>query len=187
MKWIALAFVSIFFYEVQAQKVCLLLLENSIKMKDDTLYFKFKIQNNSVDTIVFYNLNYLDNGFTIFNDPLLKTKKIIPRLLVDIFNENNQLPRAIRTRTGPKDFLEFSSIIDKYYIFKPNETREYDVALDVWPISLQKGEHKIQLRFFSNSYYDKSFRKAQKTDISLRNSVLFKGILRSNMITYTVN
>jgi hypothetical protein len=46
MIWIALAFVSIFFYEVQAQNACLHLMENSIKMKNDTLYFKCKIQNN---------------------------------------------------------------------------------------------------------------------------------------------
>lgn len=191
MKWIVLAFVSIFFCEVQAQSVCLHLLEKSIEVKDDTLYFKFKIQNNGTETLVFYNLNSPENGMSFFTDS--KLKKGIPGLLVDVMNANNELPSKMRTQTmpfgGPEMLLDSMewSLIDKYHIIKPNETKEYDVALDIWPIYLQKGIHKIQLRYYSNNYYNKSFRKAQKTDIYLKNSIMFKGILRSNIIMYTVN
>lgn len=191
MKWIVLAFVSIFFCEVQAQSVCLHLLEKSIEVKDDTLYFKFKIQNNGTETLVFYNLNSPENGMSFFTDS--KLKKGIPGLLVDVMNANNELPSKMRTQTmpfgGPEMLLDSMewSLIDKYHIIKPNETKEYDVALDIWPIYLQKGIHKIQLRYYSNNYYNKSFRKAQKTDIYLKNSNMFKGILRSNIIMYTVN
>lgn len=191
MKWIVLAFVSIFFCEVQAQSVCLHLLEKSIEVKDDTLYFKFKIQNNGTETLVFYNLNSPENGMSFFTDS--KLKKGIPGLLVDVMNANNELPSIMRTQTmpfgGPEMLLDSMewSLIDKYHIIKPNETKEYDVALDIWPIYLQKGIHKIQLRYYSNNYYNKSFRKAQKTDIYLKNSIMFKGILRSNIIMYTVN
>lgn len=191
MKWIVLAFVSIFFCEVQAQSVCLHLLEKSIEVKDDTLYFKFKIQNNGTETLVFYNLNSPENGMSFFTDS--KLKKGIPGLLVDVMNANNELPSKMRTQTmpfgGPEMLLDSMewSLIDKYHIIKPNETKEYDVALDIWPIYLQKGIHKIQLRYYSNNYYNKSFRKAQKTDFYLKNSIMFKGILRSNIIMYTVN
>lgn len=200
MKWIALAFISVFFYQVQAQSVCLQLLENSVEIKDDTLYFKFKIQNNGTETLVFYNLNSPANGESFFTDS--KLKKGMPCLLVDVMNANNELPSKIRARTAPfmgPSMLEDSidrplridsmdcSLTDKYHIIKPNETKEYDVALDIWPIYLQKGIHKIQLRYYSNNFYNKSFRKAQKTDTNLKNSIMFKGILRSNIIIYTVN
>lgn len=199
MKWIALAFVSIFFYQVQAQSVCLQLLEKNIEVKDDTLYFKFKIQNNGTESLVFYNLNNPDNGTSFLTDSALKTG--IPGLLVDVMNANNELPSKIRATTDPfmgpsilKDSIDRPlkidsmdcSLTDKYHIIKPNETKEYEVALDIWPIYLQKGIHKIQLRYYSNNYYNKSFRKAQKTDINLKNSIMFKGILRSNIIIYTV-
>lgn len=185
MKWIVLAFVSILFYEVQAQSVCLHLLENSIKMKNDTLFFKFKIQNNGTETLVFYNLNYTENGTSFFIDSALK--KGIPGLLVDVMNANNELPSIIRTRTMPLELLKNLSLRDKYHIIKPNTTKEYDVALDIWPIYLQKGVHKIQLRYYSNNCYVNYFKKAKKTDINLKNSIMFKGIIRSNIITYTVN
>ena len=199
MKWIALAFVSLFFYQVQAQSVCLQLLENSLEIKNDTLYFKFKIQNNGTESLVFYNLNSPENGDSFLTDS--KLNKGIPGLLVDVMNTNNELPSKIRARTAPYTaplILEDSidrplkidsmdcSLTDKYHIIKPNETKEYDIALDIWPIYWQKGIHKIQLRYYSNNYYNKSFRKAQKTDVNLKNSILFKGILRTNMITYDV-
>jgi len=200
MKWIALAFLSIFFYEVQAQSVCLQLFENSVEIKADTLYFKFKIQNNGTETLVFYNLNSPANGMSFFTDS--KLKKGMPCLLVDVMNANNELPSKMRVTTAPfrgpsmlKDSIDRPlkidsmdcSLTDKYHIIKPNETKEYDIALDIWPIYLQKGIHKIQLRYYSNNFFNKSFRKAQKTDINLKNSMMFKGILRSNIIIYTVN
>src|SRR5665647_340718 len=99
MKWIALAFLSIFFYEVQAQSVCLQLFENSVEIKADTLYFKFKIQNNGTETLVFYNLNSPANGTSFFTDS--KLKKGMPCLLVDVMNANNELPSKMRVTTAP--------------------------------------------------------------------------------------
>ncbi|HEY5507821.1 MAG TPA: hypothetical protein VIK29_04050 [Paludibacter sp.] len=136
MKRIALAFVSIFFCEVQAQSVCLQLLEKNIEVKDETLYFKFKIQNNGTESLVFYNLNSPDNGTSFCTDS--KLKKWRPCLLVDVMNANNELPSKIRVTTAPfmgpsmlKDSIDRSlkidsmdcSFTDKYHIIKPNETK----------------------------------------------------------------
>ncbi|MDD4922206.1 MAG: hypothetical protein PHS30_06985 [Bacteroidales bacterium] len=191
MKWIALAFVSLFSCNVQAQNLCLHLLESSIELRADTLYFKFRIQNNGTETWALHNLHCADFGWIYLTDKRLREWR--PSLLVDVMDANNVLPSKIRSRTlpfrgpGEIDSTDYSSCFDgKFCILRPNEVKEYNATLCIWPINIQKGIHKIQLRYFSNNYYKKTFRKAKKTDINLANSMMYKGILRSNIITYVV-
>lgn len=183
MNWIVL-FTNMVLIQVQAQNVSLLFIEKSIQIKNDTLYFNVRVQNNSADILVFYNLNYVGNGNVNLTDS--KLKKAMPSLLVDIFDENNELPSIIRARTGPKDFSKYLSVIGKNHIIKPSESVVYNIALDLWPINLKKGTYKMQLRYFSNCYFNKSFKKSIKTDPGLNHSILFKGILRSNICLVSV-
>lgn len=180
MKWITFTF-SFIMVLIQScgQNVSLNVLQNSIQTKMDTLFFTFKIQNNSTDTLVFYNLNVPEYGCKIMTDSLLQKRQ--PGLLVDILNENNELPSVIKARTGRTDFSQYS--VNEYQILKPKEYKEYHIALDLWPINLKKGYYKLQIRYYSNNYYWKSFIQAKKIDPKLNSSMLFKGLLKSNFVS----
>jgi hypothetical protein len=184
MKWIILI-TNMIFIQIHTQNVSLYILENSINLKDDTLYFRFRIQNNDKNSLVFYNLNLAENGCIIFTDSILQKRQ--PGLLVDMLNEKNELPSVIRARMGHIDFSKYDSAFNKYHFIRPNETLEYNIALDIWPSNLKKGEYKLQLKYYSNNFYHKNFIEAKKTDPKLKNSIMFKGILRSNIVSITVD
>jgi hypothetical protein len=182
MKWIILI-ANILFIQMHTQNVSLYILEKNINISKDTLYLKFKIKNNSSETLVFYNLDVAENGSALFSDSVLQKRQ--PGLLVDVLNENNELPSVIRARTGPIDLSQCT--INEYHILKPNESKEYNVVLDLWPINLKKGIYKLQLRYYSNNFYYENYIEAKKTDTNLKYSVMYKGILRSNIVPLIVD
>ncbi len=184
MKWIILTLnINMVLIQTCAQNVNLYVIQNSIHIKKDTIYLSFKIQNTETETLVFYNLNVPENGCTHLTDSLLQKRQ--PSLLVDILNENNELPCIIKARSGRKDHSQYA--INEYHILKPNECKEYQIALDLWPINLKKGCYKLQLKYYSNNYYYSSFIQAKKTDPNLNGSSMFKGIVMSNFVPITID
>jgi hypothetical protein len=182
MEWLLLI-TNIFFIPIQAQNVSLCIIENTVNISEDTLCFKFKIKNNNSKTLVFYNLDVAENGCILFTDSVLQKRQ--PGLLVNVFNENDELPSVVRARTGRIDLSECA--INEYHILKPHESKEYDVVLDLWPINLKKGTYKLQLKYYSNDFYNNSIKEAKKTNPELKYSVMFKGILRSNIVSLIVD
>lgn len=173
--------------QVQAQNVSLSIVDNSISIKDDSLYFKVRIQNNSNSKLVFYNLYY--PCINIMPDDSL-VNKTLPCLLVDILDKKNAFPKKYEQSIGGEidDFLnDFERLgIDKYNILKPNEIKEYNVTLDIWPIDLRRGRYKLQLKYFSNDYYKEDFEAKNKKDPDLKNSIMFNGILKSNIYSFSI-
>ncbi|NOU45788.1 MAG: hypothetical protein HOO86_01855 [Bacteroidales bacterium] len=170
------------YIQSQDQELSLMIKANDIHVKNDTLYLKYDLYNKSKDKLVFYNINCAEFASERLTDSLLKIRT--PLILINVYNDTKQLPDKIRSRTGPKDFSKYLTIINQYTIVGANEKMEFDIAVDVWPINLKKGKYKIQLKYYSNNYYDRSFNEANKTDNRIKNSLMFKGILKSNICTF---
>lgn len=187
MRWI-LIFASLFFCQLHAQNVTLSLVENSIKLNNDSLYFKYKIHNNSSSTLTFYNVRLFNIEISMPSQ-FRNIKKKLPGLLVKIIDKNNKLPNKITLSTARLSHYEKSidkSSYNKYVILKPNESIGYDYLLYIGNIgSMVEGKYKLQLEYFSNNYYKYKFQKAKQRDKRLKNSVMFSDTINSNICSFT--
>ncbi|HEY5588335.1 MAG TPA: hypothetical protein VIK86_05190 [Candidatus Paceibacterota bacterium] len=186
MKWITLI-VCLFFFQSQAQHLHLSIVENSIRVKNDSLYFKYKFQNNSDSTLVLYNTRHvwLDAAWIEKINLHADSYKItpLPCVLIDIYNHNNELPKLYFPPTRHNSRQPVYDI-GKYIVFKPKESKEYEYTQALWPSRFNKGEYKLQLVYFSNKYYKYKFINAKKKDKRLKNSVMFRGVIKSNNVKF---
>jgi len=187
MKWLTIA-VCLMFSQLQAQNLKLSLVENSVSVIKDSLHFKYKFQNTSNLTLTIYNAHFgnIDMfGIDTINNFKNNSLKItpLPRLLIDIYNSKNELPKLTFLPTNHKISDNIYNA-DKYIILKPNESREYKFSQSISQRGLLKGEYKLQLVYFSNSYYKYKFLNAKKKDNRLKNSILFTGVIKSNMVKF---
>jgi len=167
-----------------AQKVSLRLIGNSIKVSNDTLCFKLKLYNRDSIPLAFYNL-YTNPDFNM--KWLADVNRIMPGLLVSVYDKSGKLPKKIRAQTGSID-TTWSRGLDAYNVIRPNESIDIDCVECLWPINLKKGRYKLQIKYLSNkSYYKEDFLKEKKVKPNLINCKMFIGVLKSNseMFYYT--
>ena len=100
-------------------------------------------------------------------------------------NKFNKLPRKMSSKMGGEILLDVQ--YDKFYIFKPYESKEYNVVIDYSPIYLKKRTYKLQLKYYSNDYYKKDFEKMKNLDAEMKNYILYKGIIKSNIVSIRIN
>lgn len=182
MRWLCVL-ASMTFFHSNAQNICLHIMENSIKMENDSLKFKMTLSNDYSDSYVMYNLNYPSIDHNSINAIL---DRAMPRLLIGIIDENNELPKKISASTAPIDYNSMSLIINKYQIVNANCIDSINVVVSLKSIELTKGFYRLQVRYFSNNYYKKELLKARKIDSRLKNSKLFKGVLKSNICSFAI-
>lgn len=187
MKWLTIA-VCLMFSQLQAQDLKLSLVENSVSVIKDSLHFKYKFQNTSNLTLTIYNGKFgnidmfgIDTINKLENEGLKITP--LPRLLIDIYNSKNKLPKLTFLPTSHKLSQNIYNM-GKYIILKPKESREFSFSQSISQRGLIKGEYKLQLVYFSNSYYKYKFLNAKKKDNRLKNSILFTGVIKSNTIKF---
>lgn len=189
MKWITFI-ACLFFLQANAQQLHLFIVENSVKVKDDSVYFKYKFQNNSNSTLVLYNTRHgwLDAAGIEKINLQADSYKItpLPCVLIDIYNHNNELPKLYFPSTGHNSRQPVYDI-GKYIVFKSNESKEYKFTQALWPSRFNKGEYKLQLVYFSNKYYKYQFLNAKKKDNRLKKSVMFMGVVKSNIVKFHYN
>jgi hypothetical protein len=187
IRWLII-FMCIGSAKMSAQKVSLRLVGNSIKVSNDTLYFKLKLYNRDSVPFAFYNLYTtpgIDSDTKRFDNENIVS--IIPWLLVSVYDKSGKLPKKIRAQTGSID-TTWSRGLDAYNVIRPNESIDIDCVECLWPINLKKGRYKLQIKYLSNkSYYKEDFLKEKKVKPNLINCKMFIGVLKSNseMFYYT--
>lgn len=168
---------------LNAQKVELHIVDKSISVRNDTLYFKYIITNNSTSHLCFYNLGC--SGIDASGiKRIFALKGAMPRVLVDIFDEKGKLPQKIRNENVGCLSLNIRPTWDIYYLIKPRESKEVNAALGLWPMYPHKGKYKLQIHYFSNSYYKEDYAKSMMRDSALKYSKLFYGVLSSNFCEF---
>jgi len=166
--------------KIFSQNVSLVIVENSIKVCNDSLYFKLRLHNLDSVPFAFYNL-YLSPGFNFITGfEEVNKDSIMPSLLVNVYDKTGKLPKKLRVHTGPIDTTG-SWAWETYNIIKPNESLDIDCKLYLWHINLKKGRYKLQIQYLSNEiYYKEDFLNEKQRKPTLINCRMFEGILKSN-------
>lgn len=186
MKLIAIV-VCLMFSQLQAQVLHLSLLDKSVIVKNDSLHFKYRFQNTSDLTLVLYNAKFGDFDMFGIDNIISANRKIgitpLPRLLIDIYNRENKLPKLIFQTLNHEISINIYNA-GKYILLKPNESLEYDFTISLFHHGLITGEYKLQLVYFSNSYYESYFLNAKKKYNNLKNTLMFKDVVKSNKVQF---
>jgi len=202
MKKLLLLIFGLFTLHLSAQKIELTIVPNSVKVKNDSLYFKYKIQNNSDTVFVLYNIGII--GIELDDSADITIPFRVPRLSALISDKNGDLPSVLwvshisymNPRDIPKQQTQTyeesinTNFYGKYVVLSQDKIIEYDRRVYIGNIGfgnigLKKGTYTFQLRYSSPSdYYDQKYKKAKEKDKRLKNSVLFKGEIKSNVCTF---
>jgi len=190
-----------------SQNVEITLYQNSIKLCNDTLYFKYQIENKSDSILVLYNLESVSVKLKAeYTDSQDFYEGAWPGFKVIITDSNDEYPTTVMSIDGfrpPETSIPPSppSPPIKYTVLQPHQNTIYDNILiirneellndSLFEVEkgihsfLQKGIHKFQLEYFSGPAFRKRFNKDKQRDNSLKNSVMFEGIIKSNVCTFT--
>jgi hypothetical protein len=214
MKKLILLFIGCFVYIFCfPQNVEITLYQNSIKMCNDTLYCKYRIENKTDSVLVLYSIESLS---VKNNDEYLNSKVFYegswPRLWATIIDSNNEYAGSgIRFKMPPSRFPPDTtppphrpSPPKKYLVLQPFQSVEHENFLILHSMKLvddslffsqmevdipynfvTDGIQKIQLEYFSGPAFRKRFNKDKQRDSNLKNSVMFEGIIKSNVCTFT--
>jgi hypothetical protein len=188
MKFIYLFLVCLFVDSCKSatNEVELSIMPETMSLSNDTLQFKYRITNNTAKDLVFYNSRLLS-----FDNPVLNLQRLkngISGVLITIVDQNNKMSKYFRARTDPWNQLNFKpdrydkyDIYDTYIVLKHNESIIHTAKESLWPINLQKGSYKLQITYFSYNYYEAAYSKIKEKNSKLKNTILFKGSLKSNI------
>ena len=190
----------LFANNLNSQKINLLITENGIHFRKDSICLRIDVKNISNTTYALYSIEYAN--FDVRNTDDFKTSKLpykrynVPGLMLIIRNEKNQLCKMIRlendlpfrdpkkTKDILKDIQRNRKMVenrDKYRVLKPNENCKFEIVKSLYPLNLKSGKYNLQLIYFSNSWYQKEFKKAKKTNPNLLKCELFQGVVKSNI------
>jgi len=199
MKKIILLIIGLLSLQLSAQNIELAILPKSVKVKNDSLYFRYRIQNNSDTIFILYNVRVVDVATEEmpFDNVMNENPnfKFAPRFFIFFYDKNEvfQPKNIIRTRGfNPSEPIiktyedSIHSIsYGKYIVLNPGKYVEYDIKISFENnIKLNKGTYKFRLGYFSCDKYKQLYLKAKKQDGRLKNSVLFEGEIKSKMCTF---
>ena len=173
--------------QLSAQNIELTILPYSVRVQNDSLYFIYRIQNNSDTIFALYNVRIVD--FAEYEDEYYE---YAPRLAAFIYDKKDELrlqrwvkmppfqdPSKPIVRTYEDSISSLS--YGKYIVLNSGKSVEYDRRIYIGSFELEKGTYKFQLRYFSSDYYQRLYIRAKKNDIQLKNSLLFEEEIKSNI------
>lgn len=173
----------------------LIVFPQSIRIRNDSLYFRYGLRNHTDTSFTVYNLGYIGYIWHWQSFSYLPNMGVI-LLLYDQkhqirFNARGSSLR-FRDPTRPPSFEEYryTHYLDKYIVLSPGETIEYDWQEYLGDFDLEKGSYSFQLRYVvpaptDNKYnplnrYEKAWRKNPR----LKNTALFRSELNSRFYSF---
>jgi hypothetical protein len=174
-------------------------------MRNDTLYFKYQIENKSDSIVVLYSIEpfAVKDGGKYMNSKDFY-ERAWPRLLTSIIGPNNEYPTMVlpishidrfppdislppQSPTLPEYFIlqpHQSGMLDNFLIFSSKKLLDdplFKPEVNVLHCFLPDGVHKFQLEYFSNPAFRWKFRQDKHRDSRLQHSVMFEGVIKSNV------
>ncbi len=173
----------------------LVVFPQSIRIQNDSLYFRYGLRNHTDTSFTVYNLGYIGYIWHWQSFSYLPNMGVI-LLLYDQkhqihFNARGSSLR-FRDPTQPPSFEEYryTHCLDKYIVLSPGETIEYHWQEYLGDFDLEKGSYTFQLRYVvpaptDNKYsllnrYEKAWRKNPR----LKNTTLFRSELNSRFYSF---
>lgn len=221
MKKLIILSIGLLTIQLSAQNVELTIVPNSIKMQDNYLYFRYRIQNNSDSTIVLFNMDNINHNINNVNRDLLVKKDTVlskyfmSKLSALITKEGNYPPFILghgenwlfledsvkvdnnNVYESPKEEYIYESSEEKYIVLFPRSYEYFSYNLPLidtirsgksyifYSLELTKGVYEFQLCYIASTYFECVYTNAKKTDVRLKDSVMFEGILESNKCYFT--
>jgi hypothetical protein len=172
--------------QTSSQELHLQLILSDISVKKDTLTFNYRFTNAGDKTLILFNTRLTDvdvSGYEkILSERYPDNIVPIPRILVEIYDENNELPPRF-FNTGPTEDIDDLGI-GKYISLRSNMNRLYEKKIPLKRLHLKNGEYRLQLVYFSNNYYKRQYYNLKKNKAGSKDSILFQGIVKSNIVKF---
>ena len=207
MKKILLLSMMLLSPSLSAQNVELTLLQNSLRMEGDSLYFSYKIQNKSDTAFVFYNIRTIEVLLDLEDDADYINGKT--HLYALIYDNKDNLPSDMIMTTAHDTYerLMSSKYYGKYIVLEPGKSVKYDTRISIWNLTkarfmalygdewscleeaekkgLENGIYKFQLVYFSwSDNYKRRYVKEKKNNARLKDTHLFEGEIKSNVCIF---
>ncbi|MDL2223346.1 hypothetical protein LJB98_04515 [Bacteroidales bacterium OttesenSCG-928-M11] len=181
-----------------SQDITIALFQSSIKLQNDSLFLKYRVQNHSDTSYVLYNVNSIEieYGLSQDDDENKDFHSWWAGLGALIKDKNNKIQDSMSWTMGgfrpPPPFGEDIPIpvfIHKYIILKPYEHKDInDVILisdstqfSSFKYYLREERYKLQLTYFASKHYKSEHRKKQKRNRELQGVAMFQGLAVSNI------
>jgi len=206
--------VTIFSSYLKAGNLAISIIENSIKLKNDSISFNFKITNTSTHSLAFYRFDDIAFYWSPLNtEQLVNIGGAVN--IVYVYNSKNELPNGLKVSSSPAfpdvlvDSLGNISISNQnlckkqiiepievkrgkqsknstidFIFLLPGETFEKTVKHDLWELGLKNGKHKILMVYLSGEKAKNKFSKLQNRNKSLKKYSLFVGKIESNEVWF---
>lgn len=173
----------------------LVVFPQSIRIQNDSLYFRYGLQNHTDTSFTVYNLGYI--GYIRH----WQSFSYLPNMgvILLLYDQKHQIHfnargSSLRYRdpTRPPSFEEYryTHCLDKYIVLSPGETIEYHWQEYLGDFDLEKGSYTFQLRYVvpaptDNKYsplnrYERAWRK----NPWLKNTTLFRSELNSRFYSF---
>lgn len=208
MRFVIIFFIQIsFVLSLSGQKLNLTLLAESIVIKNNRLYLKFEISNESNKTFVLYDIKFSDFTESIFTDSMLnigvQSNEYWPRLMLIVRNEKNQFCEYVNSDVPPsylnpkdkklalKAAAKFKIIMrrkmgnrGKFFIIEPEKPKIFTINENMSKLALKAGTYSLQLVYLSSNFYFKEFTKLIKDDSTFKDYIFYNGYLKSNICIF---
>lgn len=173
----------------------LVVFPQSIRIQNDSLYFRYGLRNHTDTTFTVYNLGYIGyiwhwQSFSYMPDM---------GVILLLYDQKHQIRfnargSSLRFRDPPRppsfEEYRYTHCLDKYIVLSPGETIEYHWQEYLGDFDLEKGSYSFQLRYVvpaptDNKYsplnrYEKAWRKNPR----LKNTALFRSELNSRFYSF---
>lgn len=164
---------------IQCQGVSISIIDKSFRIKNDSLFFKVRLENNTVNPLFFWNLEMALYDATVWKMNGKNLQYYFPTLSVNILNDKNKPLNLSFAMIPGSRYLSPQKKVGLYYLVKPHTFIVYEVGYDIWIVGLKKGKYSIQLKYYGNEFSRKDFEKIKLKNNKLTNYVLHKGMLKS--------
>lgn len=173
----------------------LIVFPQSIRIRNDSLYFRYGLRNHTDTSFTVYNLGYIGYIWHWQSFSYLPNMGVI-LLLYDQkhqirFNARGSSLR-FRDPTRPPSFEEYryTHYLDKYIVLSPGETIEYDWQEYLGDFDLEKGSYSFHcgmwfpLRQTTNTTPSTATKRRGGKNPRLKNTALFRSELNSRFYSF---
>lgn len=169
----------------------------SVTVKKDTLYFEYKLINNSAKNLLFYHIQSLNIKLESL------TESNYPKCSIYIINSNKKLPDNAIVRHRDYFVVDSNNNITIQNLYKKAQIQDKEYSYILLPAGNYKtfigkiyiGEYQLlgksfelKLRYLSsyNKHFINQFKMMQSKNPKLKEYEKYEGVIESNCIPFTL-
>ena len=157
-------------------------LNPAVKVRKDTLFFSYKLINNTSKNLLFYHIQ----AFSIKLESYT-TDSDYPKCNILIYDSNHKLPETYTVDTGPRE-VNKNYAPYAYVLLRAGESRTFNQKEYIGNYHLLGKSFEFKLKYLSpyNKVFINQFKKMQARNPKLKEYERFEGIIESNQTSFTL-